>query len=188
VRASFEVSNATILTTLRTPTAYACTAVDASVLTTFYLGVLANPGAVKSKQELPHYAILFRASYGPTRDQLEVYNDNVRHGRWGSKPFDKDDPFKKRLIGLSWTYEIPQGMKPPSLLFERPMCAEVMGAGFQKLPGSEVSDLHMACPTCTTQRSQEQFIRRPIVSSIQSLIRVALRAPVAKAPEDLRPP
>jgi DNA ligase-4 len=143
-RASFEASHIAIVTAVNPSRAYAWTAVDTSVLTTFYLGVLANPDAVKSKQELPHYAILFRASYGPTRDQLEVYNENVRHGHWGSKPFDRDDPFKKRLIGLSWTYEIPQGMKPPSLLFERPMCAEVMGAGFQKLPGSEVSDLRVA--------------------------------------------
>lgn len=28
-------------------------------------------------------------------------------------------------------------MTPPSVLFEKPMCVEVMGAGFQKLPASE---------------------------------------------------
>jgi DNA ligase-4 len=33
---------------------------------------------------------------------------------------------------------MPEGMKPPSFLFEKPMCAEVVGAGFQKLPASEV--------------------------------------------------
>lgn len=44
---------------------------------------------------------------------------------------------EKRLIGLSWTYSLQRGMTPPSILFEKPMCVEVMGAGFQKLPASE---------------------------------------------------
>jgi DNA ligase-4 len=43
----------------------------------------------------------------------------------------------KRLLGLSWTYKIREGMHP-SVLFENPLCVEVMGAGFQKVPGSKV--------------------------------------------------
>lgn len=31
-------------------------------------------------------------------------------------------------------------MTGPSILFERPMCAEVMGAGFQRIPDSSVGD------------------------------------------------
>jgi hypothetical protein len=34
---------------------------------------------------------------------------------------------------------MPVGIKPPSVLFEMPLCAEVMGAGFQRLQGSMVS-------------------------------------------------
>jgi DNA ligase-4 len=30
-------------------------------------------------------------------------------------------------------------ISPPSVLFEQPMCVEVMGAGFQKIPMSRVS-------------------------------------------------
>ncbi|WWC92925.1 uncharacterized protein L201_007888 [Kwoniella dendrophila CBS 6074] len=115
--------------------------VDTSVFTTFYLGVLTNSSRVTSHRELPHFEILFRVSYGPDRIQLEYYNECLRHGRWGSKPFDKDDPFKRRLIGLSWTYTLQKGMTPPSVMFEKPLCAEVMGAGFQKLPGSELYEL-----------------------------------------------
>lgn len=32
-----------------------------------------------------------------------------------------------------------RGITPPSVLFEQPLCAEVMGAGFQRLPASDVS-------------------------------------------------
>jgi DNA ligase-4 len=48
--------------------------------------------------------VLFRASYGPTREQLEVYNENLRLGRWPSKPFDRDDPFKRvcRTVQSWW--------------------------------------------------------------------------------------
>jgi len=50
---------------------------------------------VKAKLETPHFELLFRASYGMDRDHLEVYNENIRHGRWRSKPFDRDDPLKR---------------------------------------------------------------------------------------------
>jgi DNA ligase-4 len=69
--------------------------VDTSVFTTFYIGVLTNHDRVKARIETPHFEFLFRASYGMDRSQLEVYNENVRMGRWRSKPFDRDDPFKK---------------------------------------------------------------------------------------------
>ncbi|WVR08189.1 hypothetical protein IAU60_005235 [Kwoniella sp. DSM 27419] len=115
--------------------------VDTSVFTTFYIGVLTNSDQVKAKREVPNFEVLFRASYGLDRTQLEVVNGNIRHGRWASKPYDKDDPFKRRLLGLSWTCSLPRGMTPPSVLLVRPMCVEVMGAGFQRLPGSELYEL-----------------------------------------------
>lgn len=130
--------------------------VDTSVITTFYVGVLVNAPQVRARAEAPHFEIMSRVSYGSSRDELEVYNANIRLGRWGSRPFDRDDPLKrvsrlyprderlndadeKRLLGLSWTYHLPRTMTPPSILFNQPMCCEVMGAGFQKLPWSHVS-------------------------------------------------
>ena len=69
--------------------------VDTSVITTFYVGVLVNQDRVKARAEAPHFEILFRVSYGADRDMLEVWNANVRLGRWGSRPYDRDDPFKR---------------------------------------------------------------------------------------------
>jgi hypothetical protein len=47
----------------------------------------------------------------------------------------------QRLLGLSWTYHLPRSMPQPSVLFEQPLCAEVMGAGFQKIPFSQYYEL-----------------------------------------------
>lgn len=47
--------------------------------------------------------------------------------------------WRQRLLGLSWTYKMPRGMIPPSIFFDVPLCGEIMGAGFQRLPESSVS-------------------------------------------------
>lgn len=39
-------------------------------------------------------------------------------------------------------------LRPPSILFEQPLCAEVMGAGFQKVLGSKVSYLAVESSSC----------------------------------------
>ncbi|KAL7424949.1 hypothetical protein Q5752_000636 [Cryptotrichosporon argae] len=105
--------------------------VDTSVFTTFHLGVLANQPAVAARQQAPSFTPLFSCSYGPSRAQLEVYNENIRLGRWRTKPWDRDDRLKRRAVGLSWTCDTTH--KGPSVVFENPMCAEVMGAGFQRV-------------------------------------------------------
>ena len=69
--------------------------VDISVLTTFYIGVLTNHDRVVARVETPHFEILFKASYGLDRDALEMVNDKIRHGRWRTKPYDKDDTFRR---------------------------------------------------------------------------------------------
>jgi DNA ligase-4 len=69
--------------------------VDTSVITTFYVGVLVNQDKVKARAEAPHFEILFTVSYGPSRDELEGYNANIRGRRWGSRVYDRDDPFKR---------------------------------------------------------------------------------------------
>ncbi|WWC73544.1 uncharacterized protein I206_107516 [Kwoniella pini CBS 10737] len=144
--------------------------VDTSVFTTFYLGVLTNPHRTTFRKELPNFEILFKVSYGPDRTQLDNYNECLRYGKWGNKPFDKDDPFKRRLIGLSWTYSLQKGMTPPSVLFERPLCAEVMGAGFQKLPGSNYYEIRWPRLQKIYEPSERQWVD---ALSAQDLIKTA---------------
>lgn len=69
--------------------------VDTSVYTTWYMGVLMNRDKVRKGREGPQFEIISRVSYGSSRQELELWNQNIRHGRWGTKPFDKDDPYKK---------------------------------------------------------------------------------------------
>lgn len=125
--------------------------VDTSVFTTFYFGVLTNKEAVLSRRERPHFQFLFRSSWGLSRKDLGVYNYSMRLGRWSHKPYDRDDPAKRvrqalftttnqfqRLAGLSWTWDLPPSIPPPSILLDRPLCAEVTGLGFQKLEFCDV--------------------------------------------------
>ena len=40
-----------------------------------------------------------------------------------------------------------QSILPPSVLFDHPLCGEVMGAGFQRVQESSVGSVHdFACP------------------------------------------
>lgn len=71
------------------------TAVDTSVFTTFYIGTLTNREGVTKHRQVPHFEVLFPTSYGMTREHLEVYNENVRLRRWRTKPFDRDDKWKR---------------------------------------------------------------------------------------------
>lgn len=74
--------------------------VDTSVFTSFYVGVLTNQAAVKAKRETPHFEVLFKVSYGLSRDQLEEVNGCIRHSRWGTKRYDRDDRFKRVRLAV----------------------------------------------------------------------------------------
>ncbi|GMK53687.1 hypothetical protein CspeluHIS016_0102730 [Cutaneotrichosporon spelunceum] len=72
--------------------------VDTSVYTTFYVGTLTNREGVTKHRQVPHFEFLFAVSYGMTRDQLELYNANIRLRRWATKPFDRDDKWKRSQL------------------------------------------------------------------------------------------
>lgn len=126
--------------------------VDTSVFTTFYFGVLINKDRVLSHRERPEIQYLFRSSWGLTRRDLGIYNYAMRLDRWSHKPYDRDDPRKRvrrelllgladrsqRMAGLSWELSMPTSTPPPSVLLDRPLCAEVTGLGFQKLDFCDV--------------------------------------------------
>lgn len=68
--------------------------VDTSVYTTFYIGTLVN-GDKAGRGHYPEFQILFPVSYGLTLPQLEIYNANIRLGKWATSPFDRDDIWKR---------------------------------------------------------------------------------------------
>lgn len=76
-------------------------AVDTSVFTTFYIGVLTNRDRVLAKTDNPHYQFLFRSSWGLTRQELGQYNAFMHKGEWDFKPYDRDDPAKRVGNGLA---------------------------------------------------------------------------------------
>lgn len=77
------------------------TAVDTSVFTTFYFGVLTNKEEVLARREYPNIQYLFRSSWGLSRKELCEYNSNMRSRRWDYKPYDRNDP-AKRVCYLAW--------------------------------------------------------------------------------------
>lgn len=78
------------------------TAVDTSVFTTFYIGVLTNRDSVLAKTDNPNYQFLFRSSWGLTRQELGRYNALLHRGEWAFKPYDRDDPTKRVRVEPLW--------------------------------------------------------------------------------------
>lgn len=63
----------------------------------------------------------------------------------------------QRLTGISWTHCMPTNVTPPSVLFNRPLCAEVSGLGFQKLDFCDVS--FSVLPSLLTRRTSRSGFR-----------------------------
>lgn len=72
--------------------------VDTSVFTTWYVGVLINGDKVRKRLEKPIFEAVNRVSYGPNREALSLWNAKIRHGEWGTKPYDKDDTRKSVFL------------------------------------------------------------------------------------------
>lgn len=99
--------------------------VGPKTFTTFYFGAL-KKGVIRK----PHLEILFTASYGLNRQQLEELNflltssESVRY------------PLPKRYTMQNYTFNLFSGLPPPRLLLEEPLLVELFGAGFTKAPSA----------------------------------------------------
>ncbi|KAF8636408.1 hypothetical protein AX17_003590 [Amanita inopinata Kibby_2008] len=107
--------------------------VGPTTFTTFFIGILTNAIQIKTNASLkPHFLIHSIASYGVTREQLEEVNFLLR-----SSGFLKYD--LAVLPGaLDYAFTICSGLSmPPAVMFNCPLLAEVLGAGFTKSRNSE---------------------------------------------------
>jgi DNA ligase-4 len=62
--------------------------VGPSVMTTLYTGVLTNKAQVAQRKQDPHFEILFRVSYGLTKQQLGELNNNLGRSPFQTRKFD----------------------------------------------------------------------------------------------------
>ncbi|TFY72020.1 hypothetical protein EVG20_g1000 [Dentipellis fragilis] len=110
--------------------------VSPSTLTTFYIGLLSNSDEMKANSLVrPHFKIYFTVSYGLTREQLEEENfyfnasDHVKY----------DDG--RTCSSLPYTFTLFKGLSPPSIMLDKPVLADVFGAGFTKADNSKYYEL-----------------------------------------------
>jgi DNA ligase-4 len=117
-------------------------------MTTLYAGVLLNKTLVARGQEEPHFEVLFRVSYGMSKDQLGDLNAALGRPPFRTRKYNLSDCqvsslwykwSKPDLVqGLSYRFTLRAGTPPPCFMFVEPINCELMGAGFQKIPLSEV--------------------------------------------------
>ncbi|GAA5989589.1 hypothetical protein JCM10908_000545 [Rhodotorula pacifica] len=137
--------------------------VPPSVLTTFFVGVLApSHGIVPFRTQKKHFHILFSVSYGLSRDQLAFFNSSLRQepldrfeypaARCPDSPFDcigmsgpKDEYPVYNGASTTFTFSLATHLRGnavrPHLIFRRPRIAELNGAGFQRSFGSPYYEL-----------------------------------------------
>lgn len=64
----------------------------------------------------------------------------IPHGKIHSALYGPADMhgLSQRMPGLDFDFTLRRDIPPPAVIFDEPRVAELMGAGFQKLPGSNV--------------------------------------------------
>ncbi|KAI0761918.1 hypothetical protein BC629DRAFT_1682669 [Irpex lacteus] len=112
--------------------------VSSSVYTTFYFGALANPEDLLTNPDAkPHFKGIFTSSYGLNREQLEELNFLIR----SSDPIACESNKKRPLPEMHYTLDMPHHLKRPLVLLQKPLLAELFGAGFTKSPGCTFYEL-----------------------------------------------
>ncbi|KAJ2919477.1 hypothetical protein MD484_g929, partial [Candolleomyces efflorescens] len=100
--------------------------VGPNIFTTFYFG--AFKGNKKVGGEVPHIEVIFTASYGLNRKQLEDLNLLIRSSDSVKYPLAQGQSLEK------YTFKMYAGLEPPSVLLQEPLLVELFGAGFTKPP------------------------------------------------------
>ncbi|KAA1470337.1 hypothetical protein DENSPDRAFT_797606 [Dentipellis sp. KUC8613] len=110
--------------------------VSPSTLTTFYIGLLSNADELKANSLVrPHFQIYFTVSYGLTREQLEEANFHFN----ASDHVKYDDSLT--CLNLPYTFTFFKGLSPPFIMLNKPVLADVFGAGFTKADNSKYYEL-----------------------------------------------
>ncbi|GAA5959998.1 hypothetical protein JCM3765_006129 [Sporobolomyces pararoseus] len=133
--------------------------VPPSVYTTFFIGLEANElGAPLNRANKKHYHILFSASYGLDRKQLDELCHSVRQSH--PQPFNPgklDGGTFREVPGARGRYKVYESActnftfsladhlysnaSRPTIIFSEPREMELNGAGFQQTPGCPYYEL-----------------------------------------------
>ncbi|KAG9037569.1 hypothetical protein FRB95_005151 [Tulasnella sp. JGI-2019a] len=121
--------------------------------TTFFIGAMDRSLEKKRKARgKVHIKILFAASYGLSREQLDGFNWEIKQSR--TYP---NHPMK--LADLSYTLDFAKGMpERPTIIFSQPRLVELMGAGFTKSAGSDYYGLRFPRITKVWRQSERTWL------------------------------
>ncbi|KAI6112701.1 DNA ligase/mRNA capping enzyme [Pisolithus sp. B1] len=140
--------------------------VPPSILTTFYVGALANSSQLKANPDVrPHYLVYFTASYGMTREQLEELNFWIRSDSVDSQ---------EELSGLPYTHSMLQTLPKPSVFVANPILVELCGAGFTKSPQCKYYELRFPRITKTFRPSERSFTECLTLRELQAIAYAAV--------------
>ncbi|KAI6125420.1 DNA ligase/mRNA capping enzyme [Pisolithus croceorrhizus] len=140
--------------------------VPPSILTTFYVGALANSSQLKANPDVkPHYVVYLTASYGMTREQLEEFNFWMRSDSVDSQ---------EEVSGLPYTYSMLQTLPKPSVFVANPILVELCGAGFTKSPQCKYYELRFPRITKTFRPSERSFTECLTLRELQTVAYTAV--------------
>ncbi|KAG8965975.1 hypothetical protein FRC03_012710 [Tulasnella sp. 419] len=127
--------------------------VTPSTMTTFFLAALdKDEERRRGSRARPHLEVLFYASYGLSREQLEEFN-------WEIQQSPKYEYEPNQLRSLSYTFTLPAGFTlKPTVLFAVPKLVEVFGAGFTKSPGARYYELRFPRITKVWRLQERQWM------------------------------
>ncbi|KAG8861441.1 hypothetical protein FRB96_002890 [Tulasnella sp. 330] len=148
--------------------------------TTFFIGAMNRSVEKKRKaRDKIHIKILFAASYGLSREQLDDFNWEIKQ----SKTYVYA-PMK--LGDLPYTLELAKGMpRRPTVIFSQPRLVELMGAGFTKSAGSDHYELRFPRITKIWRHSERSWLDGKLFPSvdIEELHKVACDSIGRDAPD-----
>ncbi|OSD05314.1 hypothetical protein PYCCODRAFT_1385066 [Trametes coccinea BRFM310] len=142
--------------------------VPPTAYTTFYFGALANGDELKAHpKHLPRFEVLFTASYGLGREQLEELNFIIK----SSDPV----PYSQcATAGLSYAFNMCPALTPPAVFLRQPLLAELFGAGFTKAPRNLFYALRFPRITKVFRHSDRPWIDGTSLQELQQIARAAV--------------
>ncbi|KAI9062683.1 hypothetical protein FKP32DRAFT_1652628 [Trametes sanguinea] len=142
--------------------------VPPTAYTTFYFGALANSDELQAHPtHVPRFEVLFTASYGLGREQLEELNFIIK----SSEPVSYH---QRATAGLSYTFNLCPALTPPTVLLRQPLLTELFGAGFTKAERNLFYELRFPRIAKVFRHSDRPWIYGTSLPELQKIARAAV--------------
>ncbi|RPD64481.1 hypothetical protein L226DRAFT_545021 [Lentinus tigrinus ALCF2SS1-7] len=157
--------------------------VSPTVYTTFYFGLLANADDCKSNpSSRPLFEVVFTSAYGLSRQQLEQVNFMIKS--MDAVPYSAR-VCKDVIEQLPYAFNLCPNLPQPAVLLQKPLLAELFGAGFSKAQGSMFYELRFPRVSKVHRPSERPWSDGITLQEYQQIARAAVgRDRPGKAEDD----